>query len=51
LPVWASPTIPIFTADLPTRTESPAQRSGLPMKKAFEGGTLHVTLALAEIGA
>ncbi len=27
------------------------ERSGLPMKKAFEGGTLHVTLALAEGGA
>jgi RimJ/RimL family protein N-acetyltransferase len=27
------------------------ERSGLPMKTAFEGGTLHVTMALAEIGA
>jgi RimJ/RimL family protein N-acetyltransferase len=27
------------------------ERSGLPMKKAFEGGTLHVTLSLTEGGA
>jgi RimJ/RimL family protein N-acetyltransferase len=27
------------------------ERSGLPMKKAYEGGSLHVTLALAEVGA